>query len=68
MCNMTYEVPYITAKMIFIPSQFHNCIHRQKDFTVNTQKMLILPSDFSPPPLSSSSQSTHPTGRITHPF
>ena len=25
-CNMTYEVIYITAKMIFIPSQFHNCI------------------------------------------
>ena len=25
-CNMTCKVPYIPAKMIFTPSQFHNCI------------------------------------------
>ena len=32
--------------------------------TVNTQKMLVSPSDFSPSPSSYSSQSTRPIGRV----
>ena len=60
-CNMTYKVPYITAKMIFTQSvsEMHPIMT-----TVNTQKMLVSLSDFPPSPSSNSSQSTRPIGRV----
>ena len=59
---MTHKVTYITAKMIF--TQLVSESSASHMTTVNTQKMLVSPSDFSPSPLSNSSQSTHPIGRV----
>ena len=60
-CNMTYKVPYITAKMIFTQSVSKSSASHIMT-TVNTQKMLVSPSDFLPSPSSNSSQSTRPIG------
>ena len=38
---MTYKVPYTTVKMIFIIAS-----HIMAKISVNTQKMLVSPSDF----------------------
>ena len=62
-CNMTYKVPYITAKMIFTQSVSKSSASHIMA-TVNTQKMLVSPSDFLPSPSSNSSQSTRPIGRV----
>ena len=64
LCNMTYfKVPYITAKMIFTQLVSESSASHIMT-TVNTQKMLVSSSDFSPSPSSNSSQSTRPTGRV----
>ena len=58
---MTYKVPYITADIY--PVKFLTASHILTiNFTVNTQKMLVSPSDFRVKleRLSNSSQSTRP--------
>ena len=62
-CNMTYKVSYITAKMIFTKLVSESSVSPIM-LTVDAQKMLVLPSDFSPSPSSNSSQSTRPIGRV----
>ena len=66
---MIYKVPYITAKMIFTQLVSESSASHIMT-TVNTQKMLVSPSDFSPSPSNNSSQSTRPSalGRITRPY
>ena len=65
--NLSYKVPYITVKIIFTQSNSElHPIYWQKDFMVNTQKMLVSPLDFREKlkRTSKSSQSTRPTGPV----
>ena len=60
-CNLAYKVPYITAKMIFTQLVSESSASHIMT-TVNTQKMLVSLSGFSPSRSNNSSQSTRPIG------